>query len=398
MPLTEKEAQTLGKRSRELLGEIIEWRRTVHQLPELKMDTPVTEAFIVRELQKMGISEIRSGVGGHGVTAVIEGALPGKCLGIRADCDGLPIEEQTGLPFASKNGNMHACGHDGHTAMLLGAAKLLLENRDRLHGRVKLIFQPYEEGDGGAKRMLADGVMENPTVDAVTALHNYCTPEPGLCGGDVVVTEKPSTCNIFAYEAVFRGEGAHVCLAAQTPNAVYMACEAVSRISAMELPDETCVNAVTCVNGGVRNNIIPETCTVQGCVRAFEKEKQDKMRGQVEAALHAAAQKFGGTVEIHTTIDVMAAENDPALLRRFRESVLLADPARPCRELQQPQMIGEDFSRYARLVPGVHFRLFTKREGNDYPLHHPKFDLDEQVLWRGSLIFAVFALTWQDEN
>ena len=140
MPLSEKQAQALGARSRELLPEIIAWRRTVHQYPELKMDTPVTEAFIVRELQAMGITDIRSGVGGHGVTAVIEGAKPGKCLGIRADCDGLPIEEQTGLPFASTNGNMHACGHDAHTAMALGAAKLILENRDKLCGRVKLIF------------------------------------------------------------------------------------------------------------------------------------------------------------------------------------------------------------------------------------------------------------------
>ena len=146
--------QEIQKRAREIENEIITWRRELHAMPELKMETVKTESYIVTQLEKIGVDEIRSGIGGHGVSALIRGSLPGKCLGIRADCDGLPIREETGLPFASQNGNMHACGHDAHTAMGLGAAKLLAENRHRLKGTVKLIFQPYEEGDRGASLML----------------------------------------------------------------------------------------------------------------------------------------------------------------------------------------------------------------------------------------------------
>ena len=151
--------------------QVIGWRRELHQCPELGMKTVETEKIILRVLEEIGIDEVRSGIGGedcHGVAAVIHGALPGKCLGIRADCDALPILEETGLSFASKNpGCMHACGHDGHTAMGLGIAKILYENRDKLKGTVKMIWQPGEEGDNGALKMIEDGVLENPKVDAM---------------------------------------------------------------------------------------------------------------------------------------------------------------------------------------------------------------------------------------
>ena len=176
-----------------LQEQIVAWRREFHQCPELKMDTPITSGKIVRILKEIGIEEICSGVGGNGVTAVIHGALPGKCLGIRADCDGLPIREETGLPFASTNGNMHACGHDAHTAMALGAAKILWNHRDELHGSVKFVFQPYEEGIGGAKAMIADGVMENPHIDAMIALHTGVVGHPDSVSGDLSYQPTAST-------------------------------------------------------------------------------------------------------------------------------------------------------------------------------------------------------------
>ncbi len=386
----------LRARGEEIAGDIIHFRRALHACPELQMQTPKTEALIIEFLKRIGISEIRGGVGGHGVCAVIRGALDGKCLAIRADCDGLPIKEETSLPFASKNGNMHACGHDAHTAIALGAAMLLMENRHRLKGTVKLIFQPYEEGDGGARLMIGDGALTDPPVNAIVALHNHCTPNENYRAGDILVTSEPISANIFSYEATFFGEPSHICLADKAKNPVYMACRAVSEIAAMKKGSET-VNAVSMIHGGVRNNIIPETCTVSGSIRAFDKAEHARIKNGVFAIINEAAAAFGGRAEIKTTIDLMGTENDGALYRSLCRAVERVYPERPCLPLEDRELIGEDFARFASLVPGFYFKLYTKPDGTDFPLHHPKFDVNESVLYRGSVAFAALALDWQDE-
>ncbi len=385
-------------RAEQIKDDVIAWRRLLHTMPELCMDTPKTEASIINILKEIGVTEIRSGVGGHGVCAVIRGEHPGKCLAIRADCDGLPVQEETGLPFASQNGNMHACGHDAHTAMALGAAKLLFENRQNLAGCVKLIFQPYEEGDGGARRMIADGALENPAVDAIVALHNHCTPDEDYLAGDILVTRAPISAGIYSYEAVFRGTASHICLADKAANAVYMACDAVSKIARMEKRDGESVNAVSMIHGGVRNNIISESCTVSGSVRAFDGAVHARLKEQVKKILSDSAAAFGGSVEIKATIDLMATENDAVLYDRFCEIAALTFPERGAVTLKEREMIGEDFARFARLVPGFYFKLHTKPAGKAYPLHHPKFDVDESVLYKGSAAFAAFALGWQESE
>ncbi len=395
MLLTQKELVALRQRGEELSEQIIQWRRAFHAEPELQMETPKTEARIVKILKEIGVDQIRSGVGGHGVCAIIEGSLPGKCLGIRADCDGLPIKEETGLPFASHNGNMHACGHDAHTAMALGAAKLLVEHKHHLVGSVKLIFQPYEEGDGGAKLMIADHVLENPKVDAIIALHNNCTPDSDYQLGDVLVLDQPMSANIYAYEATFHGPGAHVCLSRKTSNAVYMACNAVSRIAALPEPGPETVNAVTMVHGGVRNNVIPETCTIAGSIRAFDSALHHLMQKQVHEILEQSAAENGGRVEIVKTIDLMGTEIDQDLYQRFCAISDQIYPERSCRSLTEREMVGEDFARFAARVPAMFFMLHTRPQGSYYPLHHPKFDVDESVLHKASILFSSFALNWQ---
>ena len=383
--------KALRSRGLELSDQIIAWRRALHAMPELRMDTPKTEAYIARELTLLGAEDIRTGVGGHGVTALIRGSLPGKTLAIRADCDGLPIREETNLPFASQNGNMHACGHDAHTAMGLGAAKLLLENRHMLRGTVKLIFQPFEEGDGGAKAMLADGVLDG--VDAIIGLHNHVTPDEDYVPGDVLVTENASSANIFAYEATFRGPGGHVCHSRNLKNPVHMACQAVARIAALPEPGPETVNAVTVIQGGTRNNIVPTECTVAGSVRAFDETLHNAMRRQVTEILQDC-----GNPEIKTTIDVMGTRIDPGLLNVFRQTVNALYPERGWQQLKKRDMIGEDFARFAARVPAIYFFLHTRPETGCYPLHHPKFDVNESVLHKGSELFAAFALDWQDET
>ncbi len=386
---------SLRKRGGEIHSDIVRWRRALHSVPELRMDTPKTEALILEFLREIGVTDIRSHVGGHGVCAVIQGELPGKCLAIRADCDGLPIKEETGLHFASRNDNMHACGHDSHTAMALGAAKLLVENRHKLKGCVKFIFQPYEEGDGGAKLMISDGALENPKVDAIIALHNHPTPDKDYIPGDILVTREPISANIYAYEATFFGEQSHICLSNEAKNPVYMAALAVSNIAALEKKSGA-VNAVSMIHGGVRNNIIPDTCTISGSIRAFDKKEHDSMKKAIVDIINDSAKTFGGKVEITTTIDLMATDIEENLYVRFCNSTNSTYPERTCVTLKDRELIGEDFARFASLVPAVYFKLHTEPRGISYPLHHPKFDVDESVLHKGSIVFSAFALCWQD--
>ncbi len=386
---------TLKNRGNDIKNDIVKWRRILHKVPELKMDTPKTEALITEFLKEIGVEDIRTGVGGHGVCAVIDGVKPGKCLAIRADCDGLPIKEETDLEFASENGNMHACGHDAHTAIALGAAKLISENRHLLKGSVKFIFQPYEEGDGGASLMMKDGVLKNPDVDAIVALHNHCTPDADYIPGDILVINKPVSANIYSYEAIFHGTPAHICHSQKAVNPVHVACDAVAQIAKLPMIEET-VNAVTVINGGVRNNVIPEHCLVSGSIRAFNADVHKKIRDNVLEIINNTANKMGAKAEINTTIDLMGTEIDNDLYNSFCGVVNKIYPERGCVQLKKREMIGEDFARFANEIPAMYFMMHTIPEGECYPLHHPKFDVNESVLHKGSVVFAGFALLWQE--
>ena len=385
----------LRTESEALQDKLVSYRRVLHEHPELKMECPWTEEKIVSYLKVIGAEEIRKGIGGHGVCCVIRGAYPGKCLGIRADCDGLPIREETGLPFASVNGNMHACGHDAHTAMALGAAELLIRHKQDLKGCVKVFFQPFEEGDGGASRMIADGVLENPHVDAVIGLHNGCNINAPYVSGDILVTPEPTSANIFAYKAVFHGTGAHVCWSHESINPVYMACEATLKIRDLLPPGSRSINAVTIIQGGVRNNIIPDTCTIEGSIRSFDRAEHLLLRDGAKKVVEEIAKKYGGSFDFITNIDLMNTVNDRAMFESFCTMANRMYPEQGCRLLDPVPMIGEDFARYTALIPGLYFMLCAKKKGAKYPHHNPKFDLDEAVFSKGSALFAGYALTWQ---
>jgi hippurate hydrolase len=227
-------------------------------------------------------------------------------------------------------------------------------------------------------------------VDAIIGLHNHVTADEAYLPGDILVTEDSATANIFAYEAHFPGTGGHVCHSRQLPNPVHMACSAVAQIASLPEPGPETVNAVTVVTGGSRNNIVPTDCTLAGSVRAFDPTLQQEMRRQVLQIL-----RENGADRIDTTIDVMGIRIDHELLSRFRTVVSLLDPERGCRALKKRDMIGEDFARYADRIPGLYVFLHDPPEGEHYPLHHPKFDINEAVLPKGAALFAAFALGWQ---
>lgn len=392
----------LLKQAEAMQSELTQWRRTVHQHPELRMDTPVTERFICDTLASFGVTDIRNHIGGHGVCAVISGAKPGKCLAVRVDCDGLPIREETGLSFAATNGNMHACGHDAHTAAGLGAAKILWENREKLAGSVKLIFQPYEEGDGGAKRMIADGVMENPHADAVIGFHTGNLMGEQYETGDVVFTDRPDSANIFAFKATFHGKSSHVCTPQYGTDAVFMACSAVLNLQEILTrehdPNDPAILSVSTIHGGERNNVIADTCTIEGSIRSFDRQAHRRYCARTREIIEGTAAMLRGTVDFETTIDLIATEIDPEMHRLFARTASAMVPAERVRRYEPVSPSGEDFARFAGLVPAMHFFVCSRpKNGPCYPHHHPKFDIDESTLPISAALLAGFALTWQED-
>ena len=382
----------LKNQAEQISGQIIEYRRLFHKIPELKMETILTEQNIVKILKDLGVTEVKQGVGGHGVIAIIRGTQGKKTIGIRADCDGLPIKEETDLPFKSTNGNMHACGHDTHTAIALGAVKLLIQNKEHLKNDVKFIFQPYEEGGGGAKLMIEDGALQNPTLDEIIAMHVHVKPNESYMVGDVLVSSEPTSAGIYSYEAIFTGKQAHVCESFTAINCVHAACTAVAEIAKISKLNKDIVNAITLANGGVRNNIIPKSCTISGSIRSFDANLHNKAIEQTNAILQECASKFGCTVEVNVQVDLVPMKIDQNVYNKFKNVVNKIYVERGAVEVVERDLIGEDFASFSKLVPATHFFLHAKKDGEYYPLHNPKFDVKEEVLHKASAVLAGFAL------
>ncbi|MDO4786194.1 MAG: M20 family metallopeptidase [Fretibacterium sp.] len=385
-----------------LNAQLVEWRRHLHAHPELGFDTVETAAFVVERLGEMGVTEIRTGVAKNGVAAVIRGDLPGKVLGMRADMDALPVREETGLPFASTvDGRMHACGHDAHTAMLLGAARLLTAHRDKLKGAVKLIFQPSEETGSGAPAMIADGVLENPKVDAFIGLHtgNFWT---GVDAGEIGYSNGPLMAAADMFTITVTGKGGHGATPHRTIDPIAIGCQiytTLQTIVSREIsPLAPAVLTIGTFQSGSAGNIVPPDCVMKGTLRALtaetRKELQDRIRGIVEGV--ASAMRGSASVEFH--YGPPPTTNAPEMTAKLLRAAGAVVGPEHVREVDEPTMGGEDMAFFLEKAPGVFFfHPSTFGGGRDYPHHHPKFDLNEDVLWTGTGTMAQFALTWQDD-
>ena len=385
--------------------QVIAWRRELHQCPELGMKTVETEKIILRVLKEIGIEEVRSGIGGqdcHGVAAVIRGSLPGKCLGTRADCDALPILEETGLPFASRNpGCMHACGHDGHTAMGLGIAKILFENRDKLRGTVKMIWQPGEEGDNGALKMIEDGVLENPKVDAMIGHHSGTSRFQEVGPAQIGWTPEPSSFCITGWWAKFHGKSAHIAEPHLGADPLLAACYAVTELQAVlsreKQPNKPAICAVSMFHAGDKNNIIPDTCCLEGSIRSNNEEDQAFYYQRLREIFEGVAKTMRCTAEVGYGHYLGTTDNDPEMVKRF---VPIAEKALGKENVIEVKIAipgGEDFSEFTKRVPCVYYYHGGNfGDERDFPQHSSKFDLNEQTLWSGVAVMTQFALDWQD--
>lgn len=378
---------------------IVEWRRQIHKNPEIGFETPQTEAFIVERLGEMGIEEIRTGVAGHGVTALIRGKSPGKVLGMRADLDALDMKEDTGLPYASTNDYMHACGHDAHVAMLLGAAQILMENRQALKGTVKLIFQPSEENVRGAAAMIEDGIMENPSMDGVIGLHTGNLWK-GLASGMVGYRFGALMASSDWFDVTFEGKGGHGATPHLTVDPIVMASQAVSALqliaSRETSPLDSAVVTVGVIEGGTAPNIIAPTCTIRGTIRSFNAETRKMIPERIRAICENVAEGLRGKAKVEFTLGSPPVVNDTAMTEKLKKAAEEIVGKEKVAEVPEPTMGGDDMALFLERVPGTYFfHPSSFDDGTDYPHHHPRFNVNEEVLWIGSAVMARFALAWQ---
>jgi amidohydrolase len=347
----------------------------------------------------MGVENIREGVGRSGITALIEGKKPGKTLGIRADMDALNMEEHTGLPFASKNGRMHACGHDAHTAMLLGAASLLTRRRDELKGSVKLIFQPSEEDGLGGSAMIADGALENPKVDAIIGLHTGSLWK-GAAAGEIGYRFGAMMAATDWFVVTFHGKGGHGATPHLTVDPISIACQvqtALQTIVSRETnPLDSAIVSVCRIQGGTADNVIAPSCVIRGTIRTLSPEARQRVQSRFTRVCEDVAHAMRGSAEVSIREAPPALINDPDMTKKLIEAASQVVGAEHVHEVLEPSMGGEDMAFFMEKVPGTFFfHPATFGDERDFPHHHPQFDLNEDVFWTGSATFAQFALTWQ---
>ena len=373
---------------RESHGErIVALRREIHREPELGFDTEKTAEKVLAALDGLPL-EIQTGVAENGIVATLEGEGEGPTVGLRADMDALPIHEETGLPFASgTDGKMHACGHDGHTSMLVGAAHALSGMRDRLHGTVKFIFQPAEEGGGGGKVMVDEGVTEG--IDSIFALHLW----PGLPLGTASTKAGPVMAAADAFEMEVKGNGGHGAMPHQTADAIVMAAQIVAALQTIVSreadPVEPAVLTVGEIGAGTAFNIIPETARIAGTVRTMNQDLREMIPERIEELSRGIARGMRGDVDLNYKFSYPVTRNDPEAARLALNVAgeLLGEDS--VIEARNPSMAGEDFAFMLEEVPGAYVWLGV---GDVSGLHTPEFAFDEDVLPRGAALLTALAL------
>ncbi|BDW85216.1 M20 aminoacylase family protein [Roseicyclus marinus] len=368
--------------------QMTEWRRHLHAHPEIGFACHETAAFVAARLREIGVDEIHEGIAETGIVAIIEGRGPGPVVGLRADMDALPMEERTGLPHASTiAGRMHACGHDGHTAMLLGAAAYLAETRN-FRGKVALIFQPAEEDGGGAGVMVAEGMMERFGIAEVYALHNV----PGLELGRVLTTPGPIMAAVDEFTIRIEGRGGHGAMPHETadpiPAAVSMVQAIQTIVSRNHHAMQELVVSVTQIHAGTTDNVIPGSAMINGTVRTFDPEVQAMVMRRMEEIVAGQAASFGVEAALDYAVGYPATVNDPARAA-FAAEVAGEVVGEALVEGQSGREMGaEDFAYMLEARPGAYLFLGA---GPGAGLHHPEFEFNDEILPIGASLFARLA-------
>lgn len=386
--------QDLVEAAEALLPEMVALRRAIHAEPELGLFTPRTSAKVREALAGLPLVW-REGPSTSGLIAVLEGGANGRTVLLRGDMDALPMPEETGLPYASRvEGAMHACGHDSHTAMLAGAARLLCAMRDRVAGTVLFMFQPGEEGHHGARFMLEDGLLD-PLPDAAFALHVMPNAPHGMVGGRA----GPLLASADRIEVIVRGRGGHASMPHDALDPVPIACAIVTAIQTFvtrEVPVfDPAVVTIGRIEAGTTDNVIADSARLLGTIRTLSRTRRAAMREGLVRVAEGIAAAHGATAEVRLTEGFPVTVCDARAVAFGRETVEALFPG-AWRDLEQPIMGAEDFSYVLEKVPGAMFFLGVSEEGADWrqccPLHSTRMVLDERVMARGAALHAALAL------
>ncbi|BCG70498.1 amidohydrolase [Mesorhizobium sp. 113-1-2] len=378
-------------RAAEMQDEVAGWRRHLHQTPELNFDVFKTAAFVTEKLKEFGCDDVVTGLGKTGVVGIIRGRRgKGATIGLRADMDALPLNEITGKPYASTvPGKMHACGHDGHTAMLLGAAKYLSETRN-FAGSVAVIFQPAEEGGGGGNEMVKDGMMERFDISKVFGMHNM----PGLPVGQFAIRPGPIMAATAEFTITVKGRGGHAAMPHGTIDPIVITSQLVGALQTIASrstdPVEAVVVSVTKFHAGDAYNIIPESAEIAGTVRTLRKEIAKKSEERIRTICDGLATAFGAKIEV----DYQA--NYPVTFNHAEETVFASDIAATVagdahvHRGIQPVMGGEDFSYMLEARPGAFIFIGN---GETAGLHNPAYDFNDEAIPHGMSYWVKLAET-----
>jgi amidohydrolase len=364
-------------------------RQWLHAHPEIAFRERQTSDYVAAELMALGLMPER-GLATTGVVATVEGRWPGRAVGLRADMDALPVQEQTGATYASEHGGMmHACGHDGHTAMLLGAARLLAEDRD-FEGKVHLVFQPAEENEGGGRVMVQEGLFERYPMEAIYGLHNW----PGLSLGHVAVRPGPMMASFDVFEITVRGKGGHAAMPHRVDDVVVagsaLAMSLQTVISRRVDPAERGVLSITQVAAGNVWNVLPDAYTLKGTCRAFSGSTRNELERAMKEIAAGIASAYGVRIDVRYERRVPATINDAGAAQLAARTAGELFGAARVRTEFLPSMAGEDFSFMLENCPGAYLWLGVGE--SHAPLHSPHFDFEDAVIADGSRLLAALAM------
>ena len=394
------------KEAKEIQEVIVKDRRYFHENAEVGYDLPITTEYVLKRLKEMGYEP--KVIADSAVVALAQGKKPGKTFLIRADMDALPIVEENDLEYKSKTKNMHACGHDAHAAMLLGAAKLLKDHEDEIEGTVKLMFQPAEEQLYGAKSMIEAGLLENPKVDAATMIHIF-SGLPVPTGTLIIPKGGYVTASGDVFHIDIKGKGGHGAMPQDSIDPLNVAAHihtSLQEIIARELsPSSTAVITIGQMHGGNAPNIIPDTAFMEGTIRAFNKDEREFMKNRLVEVATSIATAFRATANVEYRTECPSVYNNPELyneIYKINAELFGEDNIKSFDDVYVGGKLtgSEDFGYVSEKVPAILMALGggSPEEGYPYPQHHPKVNFSEDAFYRGSAVYANTAIEWLKRN
>lgn len=390
---------TLLQAAVSLEQEIITHRRHLHQYPELGFQEFITSEYVAEYLEQLGLL-VQRGVAGTGVVALLDMGRPGPCIAVRADMDALPLQEQTGLPYASRHeGAMHACGHDGHMAMALGAARMLTGLKQELIGTVKFIFQPAEEMLGGARHMIDAGVLESPRVDGIIALHMW----PDLPTGSFGVKAGTIMASMDHVDITVFGQAGHGAAPHQGVDAIIAAAQVLSALQVLVSresdPADAVVLSMGSIHGGSIPNIIADQVLIRGTVRAVNTATRQRMKTRVTELAQAVAAGMNARAEVRYEFGYPPTVNDAEWIRYAKGAIRELYGEKAVHALAHSQMTSEDMAYYLEHVPGAFLLIGAGgKEKGRFPLHHPELAVDEKALCYGAAYLAQFVRNYLSDT